>query len=171
MGYSTRFDGKFTFNKQPPQEALDEILALEDYEVPHEKTWGGGFRRLPGPRGEPDYPCDWELTRRLDSIEHSGSEKSYCWYEWLVWIDEKVLRPRGCYLVGQVAYRGDDRDDFGTVYADENGVRRVAVVVIKSPELFAEECLAAVEVFSADADRETKLSALREVISRYLPET
>ena len=171
MGYSTWFTGQFTFNKPLPQEVVDEILLLEKYEVSTQRTLGGGFARLLGSRGEPCYECDWRLTRRLDGLMHNGAEKSYAWYEWLCWINDALLKPCGCHLVGQVGYQGDNRDDFGTIYADENGVRRVAVVVIKSPEVFVEECLAAVEVFAADVDREMKLEALREVVNRYVPET
>lgn len=170
MGYSTWFTGQFTFNKQLPQEVIDEILALEKYEVSAEKTPGGGFKRLAGSRGEPRYECDWRLSRRLDALAHNGAEKSQAWLEWLQWINDVLLVPHGCHLVGQVTYRGDDRDDFGTIYADENGVRREPVAVIKSPDAFVVECLTALNNLASDASLADKQAALRAVVERYLPE-
>lgn len=50
--------------------------------------------------------------------EWDQNEKFYEYEEWLNIILEKVLRPNGFDLVGQVAYRGEAFEDIGVLIAE-----------------------------------------------------
>lgn len=64
------------------------------------------------------YYCQWVLTEDEDGIEWDQNEKFYEYEKWLNIILEKVLRPNGFDLVGQVAYRGEAFEDIGVLIAE-----------------------------------------------------
>ena len=102
MGYNTSFDAPFKLSKEPSAEA---IAALERL-----------YREPPnGHDGKPHSRCQWLLTPDHRQIAWDSNEKFYFWQEWLQWIIDRVLKPEGLELSGDVAYHGEEDGDSGTI--------------------------------------------------------
>ena len=109
VGYTTDFTGQFDLDKQL---TLDDFRLLED---------------LSGTDGRdedecPDAYCQWEPTKDGRGIRWDGGEKFYLYPEWLQWIIDQVLTPKGYVLTGQVAFRGEDTGDRGTLVIEDGKV-------------------------------------------------
>jgi len=70
------------------------------------------------PRTQPGLWCQWEYDQA--SIQWNGGEKFYHYIEWLEYIIEKVLEPRGYKLNGMVEWQGEESDDFGQLKVEDN---------------------------------------------------
>lgn len=87
-----------------------------------------GQRRTPDiidynspPRTQPSLWCPWELEG--DSmlwIPENG--KHYEAPEWLVYLIERILKPRGYTCSGSVMWFGEDREDIGRITVKDNVV-------------------------------------------------
>lgn len=74
------------------------------------------------PAGQPGLWCKWAPTEDLAGIAWDGCEKFYDYVDWLQYLIENFLRPWGYTLSGEVAYQGEDPDDFGKIVVDDNTV-------------------------------------------------
>jgi len=144
MGYTTEFSGKFDLNKPLDEETFTFLKKLANtrrvkrnvdpkYGVEGEFYVDGtgymGQDINPSvidnnnpPRTQPSLWCDWEPTNDRKSIEWNGAEKFYDYVEWIVYIIEKVLAPKGYVLNGEVKYRGESFNDRGTIVITNNEV-------------------------------------------------
>lgn len=145
MGYTTDFDGSFTVT---PTLTEDDRVFLEkfsrtrrmarnvgpEYGVDGEfyvfgKGWAGqdhdetiiDYNRPP--RTQPGLWCQWVPTEDGNEIEWDGGEKFYDYVEWLEYLIEKILAPRGYTLNGTVFWQGEEDSDRGKIVVTNNVVK------------------------------------------------
>lgn len=79
------------------------------------------------PSTQPGLWCQWELVHDQDCdewfIQWDGGEKFYNYIEWLEYIIEKVLKPEGLVLQGEITWQGEDRSDMGKIEVSSNVIR------------------------------------------------
>lgn len=150
MGYTTEFEGKFKLNKELDEDTYEFLIKLAktrrmkrdvsilksmgykgDYGVDGEFfVYGAGdfgqgydesiidFNRPP--KTQPGLWCQWIPTEDRAHIEWDGGEKFYNYKEWLKYIIDNILKPRGYLLSGEVTYQGEDFGDFGEIVLKNN---------------------------------------------------
>ena len=75
------------------------------------------------PRTQPGLWCQWVPSEDGQFIQWDGSEKFYNYVEWLKYLIDKILAPRGYKLNGVVGWQGEDRGDIGKIEVVDNVVR------------------------------------------------
>jgi hypothetical protein len=136
MGYTTNFDGQFKLNKTLDLETYQFLTKLSTtrrmkravdakYGVEGEfYVDGGGFLAQDRednilnynspPSTQPGLWCHWIPTEDGNYIEWDEGEKFYYYVEWIEYIIEKILIPRGYSLTGEVAWEGEEQGDIGS---------------------------------------------------------
>ena len=74
------------------------------------------------PETQPSLWCDWKPTSDRQGIEWNGREKFYQYHEWFYYVIHHFLKPWGYTLSGTVQWRGDDRQDRGTITVAGNRI-------------------------------------------------
>lgn len=74
------------------------------------------------PQTQPGLWCQWVPNNDRVTIEWDGNEKFYNYLEWLEYIIEKVLEPRGYKLNGLVSWQGEEASDFGQIKVKNNEI-------------------------------------------------
>jgi len=142
MGYSTDFDGEFNIT---PKLSSDDKTFLNNLantrrmarnvgaEYGSEGEFyvdGSGdfgqekddniidFNRPPNT--QPGLWCQWNPNDTGDTLMWNGGEKFYNYKEWLQYLIDKILAPRGYTLNGEVFWNGEDSDDFGKIVVLNN---------------------------------------------------
>jgi len=145
MGYTTEFSGEFKINKPLDDDTYKLLDGLSktrrmarnvgpEYGVEGEfYIEGSGFMGQDDednvinsnqpPKTQPGLWCQWRPTDDKEYIEWDGGEKFYNYVEWIEYIIEKILRPRGYSLTGQVAWYGEESEDTGFINIEDNEVR------------------------------------------------
>ena len=106
MGYTTDFDGQFEFNK-----VLDIGTMNILKEFSEERHEDGDF---------PGLYCQWIPTEDGKFLEWDSGEKFYNYVEWLEYLIEKILKPKGYILNGKVEWSGEERGDIGLIVIENN---------------------------------------------------
>lgn len=139
MGYTTEFEGSFKLNKVLDAETLDFLTKLSHtrrmkrdavkLKTAYHKDFGIDGElfvdddvnddyvldyNLP-PSTQPGLWCQWRPNHKGTIIVWDGGEKFYNYVEWLQYIIEKILTPRGYKLTGTVKFQGEDAEDFGKI--------------------------------------------------------
>lgn len=144
MGYTTEFDGKFNLNKKLDKETHEFLTKLAstrrmkrklptEYGIEGEfYVDGAGYAGQDRedsivdynkpPSTQPGLWCQWVPTEDGTAIEWDGGEKFYHYVDWIKYIIDKVLAPRGYSLSGVVDWRGEDWSDTGTIVVRDNKV-------------------------------------------------
>lgn len=143
MGYSTDFSGSFKLDKKLDKETQDLLEGLnttrrmkrdlKGFGVEGEFYVGSrndfGQDRTPDvvdynspPRTQPGLWCGWTPTGDGLAIEWDGGEKFYDYVEWIEYLIDSVLAPRGYALNGEVEWFGEDRSDMGKIVIVNNKV-------------------------------------------------
>lgn len=144
MGYTTEFNGKFNLNKKLDKETHEFLTKLAttrrmkrklppEYGIEGEfYVDGAGYAGQDRedsivdynkpPSTQPGLWCQWIPTHDGTAIEWDGSEKFYHYVDWIKYIIDKVLAPRGYSLSGVVDWRGEDWSDTGTIVVRDNKV-------------------------------------------------
>lgn len=145
MGYTTYFAGQFNLNKKLDKEThefLDKLARTRrmarnvgpEYGVEGEfYVEGKGFmgqdredniidNNRP-PSTQPGLWLQWVPTEDGTAIVWDEGEKFYNYVEWIEYLIEKILAPRGYILNGKVDWRGEDFDDLGCIIIENNQVR------------------------------------------------
>jgi len=144
MGYTTDFNGEFKLNKKLDAETHTFLNKLAEtrrmkrnvdakYGIEGEfYVDGEGFAGqdrdntvMDGnspPMTQPSLWLQWRPTDDGTAIEWDGGEKFYSYVEWIEYLIEKVLAPRGYTLTGAVQWRGENFDDLGTILIQDNVV-------------------------------------------------
>lgn len=152
MGYTTYFSGSFEFDKELDDETYDFLLKLantrrvkRDTEILKELRFdgnygeegeffvdGSGFRGQGDdrsiinsnqpPASQPGLWLQWVPTEDKKHLVWDEGEKFYNYTEWLIYLIEKILEPKGYVLNGEVSYEGEYRADFGVIKVDNNKV-------------------------------------------------
>lgn len=144
MGYTTEFDGCFTLNKPLDDETYNFLVKLnetrrmkrnlpEKYGVDGEfyVEGGGEFGQdkeenvvdsnVP-PSTQPGLWCQWVPSEDRLTIGWDEGEKFYDYIEWIKYIIEKILTPRGYVLSGAIKWEGEENSDMGIIEIHENKV-------------------------------------------------
>lgn len=143
MGYSTDFTGSFKLDKKLDKETQDLLEGLnttrrmkrdlKGFGVEGEFYVGSrndfGQDRTPDvvdynnpPRTQPGLWCGWTPTGDGLAIEWDGGEKFYNYVEWIEYLIDSVLAPRGYTVSGEVEWCGEDRSDMGKIIIKNNKV-------------------------------------------------
>lgn len=145
MGYTTDFSGAFQLNKPLTVKDFTFLQKLNEtrrmarnvdeskYGVEGEFYVDGGgvygqaqeaniidFNRPP--RTQPGLWCQWTPNEDGTAIEWDGGEKFYNYVEWIKYLIEKILAPRGYVLNGEVNWYGEDSYDVGVICIKDNVV-------------------------------------------------
>jgi len=127
MGYSTRFTGRFDFDKPLPLGVIESMRKLQ----------GVDTRDLSG-AAYPGMFCQWILTNDLMGVKWDGEEKFYQWEEWLNWLVRNFFLPNAVNITGRVAFQGEDIEDAGYIEVLEGNrvvVTRLPVIADDRDEL------------------------------------
>lgn len=142
MGYSTDFTGQFKLDKQLTEDDhkfLDKLSQTRrmarnvdpEYGVEGEFYVNGdglcGQNREDNiidynrpPSTQPGLWCQWAPTEDGWFIEWDGGEKFYNYVEWLEYLIDRILAPRGYILNGTVDWQGEEREDIGRIIVKDN---------------------------------------------------
>jgi hypothetical protein len=85
------------------------------------------------PSTQPSLWCGWKPNEDGTAIQWDGSEKFYCYSEWIVYIIQNFLAPSGYVLNGTVEYRGEDDTDQGYLHITNNILKVQQAKVVYSP--------------------------------------
>ena len=80
---------------------------------------------------QPGLWCKWTITDDNQYIEWDGNEKFYDYVEWIEFINERILKPRGYKLThGDVYWTGEDGDDLGMITIEDGKVVAKPAVIV-----------------------------------------
>lgn len=138
MGYQTDFRGQLKFNKQlslddhtflsklaetrrmtrnvGPEYGVEGEFYVEDNEI-------GVINSNEPPKTQPGLWLQWVPTEDGMFLEWDGNEKFYNYVEWLEYLIDKVLEPKGYILNGEIEWRGEEWDDIGVINVEDNVVK------------------------------------------------
>ena len=137
MGYCTEFEGSFRTNHPVDEETYELLRGLATTRrirrrVDPKYGIDGEFYVKDDDEGIVDYNrppitqpglwCDWLIQEDRQTIEWDGSEKFYCYVDWLGYIIEAVLVPRGYTLNGTMWWRGAIFTDMGKITVTDNEI-------------------------------------------------
>ena len=109
MGYTTEFTGRFDLDKPLTPEHAAELAKYDRDEWPDPPTRGYN---------------QWRITEDGTGVEWDQEEKFYDWKEWLQYMIDKVLAPRGYTLTGSVEWSGESRADVGLLVIEKGKAKR-----------------------------------------------
>ena len=137
MGYTTDFEGEFILNRPVDGETYNLLVGLATTRRMKRNMEGYGIEgefyignlkpetivniNVP-PRTQPGLWCGWLIDEGKQKIMWDFGEKFYEYIEWLRYIIEKILEPRGYILKGKVHWRGEKRNDIGTIFVHKNAI-------------------------------------------------
>lgn len=158
MGYTTKFSGKFKIEPALSFAHRAELKARID-----DETWPDEFMDQIPPRSY----CQWIPTKDGAGLEWDGGEKFYEYDSWIEFL-AAFLAPLGYAVTGSVVFRGESRDDVGTLSicdgkATKEPLRPLPWAEVRSPtrktiRAKLAECL-------SDADSDEEADAWRAVLS------
>jgi hypothetical protein len=145
MGYTTEFNGDFELDKELVSLDMKFLVKLNEtrrmkrefakdaYGKDGEMyVYGGGeFGQdhedsitdyNSPPESQPSLWCHWRPNEDGTAIEWDGGEKFYGYVEWIEWIIDRVIEPRGYILNGAVEWSGEDEEDVGVIRINDNRV-------------------------------------------------
>lgn len=108
MGYNTDFEGKFEFDEELDLETLNRLKELNK-----DRHDEGDF---------PGIWCQWEPTEDGKELKWDENEKFYNYVEWLQYIINNIVKPKGYVLNGSVEWVGEERGDYGLIEVKDNVV-------------------------------------------------
>lgn len=153
MGYTTDFTGKFKFNKKLDKDTYDLLVYLSttrrmarnvdskygiegEFYIGSTDDYGQGHddniidHNRP-PKSQPSLWLQWTPSSSGKFLEWDGNEKFYNYVEWLEYLLEKILVPRGYILNGSVKFQGEDYEDCGTIDIENNVVTKNSLLKFK----------------------------------------
>ena len=136
MGYTTEFEGKFVLNKPLDPHTETRRMARKvpkKYGVEGEFYVGGkgyfgqekeknilDYNRPPAT--QPSLWLHWKPSDEATEIVWDGGEKFYEYEDWLRYLCDKILSPRGYEINGSVKFQGEESDDFGWLHSEKNDI-------------------------------------------------
>jgi len=144
MGYTTEFTGKVILNKSLDDDTYNFLKKFNEtrrmarkvdkkYGIEGEfYVDGKGFAGQDDdgtvidhnrpPKTQPGLWCQWVPSEDKMSIEWDGGEKFYSSYEWMVYLIDKVLAPKGYICNGTIEAQGEGTDDHWWLVVKNNKV-------------------------------------------------
>lgn len=145
MGYHTEFQGVFNLDKPLDPETLALLKGLAttrrmkrklgpEYGIDGEfYVEGGGFMGQDSeenvvdhnhpPGTQPSLWCQWVPNDAGTELGWDGGEKFYCYIEWIEYLIDRILKPRGYEVNGKVEWQGENLSDTGVIVVENNVVR------------------------------------------------
>jgi len=144
MGYSTDFLGTLNLNKKLTKEDSKFLQGLNatrrmkrnlegygvDGEFFVEKLNDFGQENTPDvvdhnspPSTQPSLWCNWIPTLDGMGLEWDSGEKAYNMEDWVVYLINRYLEPRGYVVNGEVEAQGEERGDNWTIRVVDNVVK------------------------------------------------
>ena len=142
MGYTTDFEGSFNITpvlSQKDNEFLTKFSETRrmarnvgpEYGIEGEfyvdgTGWAGQdsdttvINYNKPPSTQPGLWCQWVPTDDGSELVWDGGEKFYNYVEWLDYLIDKILAPRGYTLNGECQWFGEERDDVGVIIVKNN---------------------------------------------------
>lgn len=115
MGYTTEFQGVLTLTPALKMEQYAKLCALESDEFSSANELKEA--KVKAPVGY----CQWIPTKDGKGLEWNGGEKFYEYTEWLEYICS-ALDAWGVKANGTITWKGEDRNDIGTITVTDNKV-------------------------------------------------
>ena len=112
MGYTTDFEGSFSFNRPLTVAEKNELDEIND------KDWRDDENKP----GEYCYRCQWTSNETATALEWDGGEKFYGYVEWLKWLIKNFFKPKEILLNGKVLWFGEESRDLGKIIVKDNNV-------------------------------------------------
>lgn len=161
MGYTTDFNGRFYLDKPLDDNTFNLLSGLaktrrmkrnvKDYGIEGEFYFNPDDFENSGqtedktiidynspPSTQPSLWLQWIPTEDRQHIEWDGGEKFYNYVEWLKYIIEKILKPKGYVLNGKVEWEGEDGDN-GVILVVDNKIKIREVGFDELEELMEEK--------------------------------
>jgi len=82
------------------------------------------------PGSQPGFYCHWVPTEDRLYIEWDGGEKFYFADDWIVYLIDRILAPRGYKLNGFVRAFGEDPDDIWAIQVRDNKVKVMSGIIV-----------------------------------------
>lgn len=149
MGYHSTFRGEFKLNKpltvkdykflkkfsetRRMKRNLPEEYGVEGEFYVDGKGYGGQDKDSTiidynsPPSTQPGLWCHWTPNEDGDAIVWDGGEKFYSYVEWIQYLIDKILSPKGYVLNGEVFWEGEDYMDEGKIVIKDNIVETKTV--------------------------------------------
>ena len=77
------------------------------------------------PRTQPSLWLQWVVTKDRLHIKWDNGDKFYNYVDWIEYIINKILKPRGYALNGKVRWKGEEEEDIGRIYVTNNKIKVV----------------------------------------------
>lgn len=148
MGYTTEFNGHFDLNKKLTDEDAQYLLKFANVRHMKRDIQGYGIEGefyVDGsdndgsdnfgqgrdsniidynkpPSTQPGLWCQWVPTKDYKGIIWDEGEKFYNYVEWLEYIINNFLAPKGYILNGEVEWIGEENGDLGMIVVVDNVV-------------------------------------------------
>lgn len=119
MGYSTDFDGRFKFDRQLDDKLYNELIK---FNATRHNKGDQGADSWTTPDGIPSLYCQWIPDNTGLELMWDGKEKFYEYVGWLKWLIDNKFKPNNYKLNGRVFWRGEQRDDIGTIEVKDNDI-------------------------------------------------
>lgn len=71
------------------------------------------------PHTQPELWCQW-IIDDYGNLAWDGGEKFYEYVEWLKYLIDNFFAPLGYSLNGEIEFQGEDYEDFGTIFVENN---------------------------------------------------
>ena len=145
MGYSTEFEGSFKINKPVDDDTYELLYGLAttrrmkrklgpEYGIEGEffiaKDSFFGQDETPDiidynspPITQPSLWCQWLIQEDRCTIKWDEQEKFYDYVSWIVYLIDKILKPRGYIVNCKVKWSGQSPNDTETIIVTDNKVR------------------------------------------------
>ena len=101
-------EGEFYFNPNSDDYGQERDESIVDYNNP--------------PSTQPGLWCQWTPTEDRTTLVWDEGEKFYDYTEWLVYIVDRILAPKGYVVDGEVTWQGEARDDNGKITVVQNEI-------------------------------------------------
>ena len=103
-------DGEFYFEADGDfgQSRNPKFGKIVDYNIP--------------PKTQPGLWCQWIMLEDRQTIEWDGGEKFYNYVEWMIYLIDKILKPAGYIVNGEIEWNGEDFSDQGVIIVKDNKV-------------------------------------------------
>lgn len=82
------------------------------------------------PKSQPGLWCQWQIKKDRQTIIWNDAEKFYNYIEWIEYLINKILKPKGYVVNGIVFWRGEESEDMGEIHVKDNAVS------VKRAEIF-----------------------------------
>jgi len=173
MGYSTDFIGVIELNKaldtetavflnklnttrRMKRKGLDPKYGIEGEFYVDGKGFAGqdhedsiiDYNRPP--KTQPSLWCQWKPTDDLTGIEWDGGEKFYNPKEWMKYIIDKILAPKGYIANGTIEAQGEETMDHWWLVVKDNVVSTRSTAEIQEKLSSAEERVRLLETLPED---------------------